>query len=121
MSFISDIENLLNTADENYQNDEWYFSKFKERSISIMEPYKAFDCINIIIPVLLNKKYDRYWSEVFGLLFSLVWKSNTTEIPSQLLKYWDVISDKSSSFGDYDKRQFDELARYYRKEITCCR
>jgi hypothetical protein len=116
MPFINDVENILSAADEKYQYDEWYFEKFKERSISIMESHEAFDCINSIIPILIDNKYDRYWSEVFGLLFSLVLKSNTTEIPSQLLDNWEVILEKSSSFGEYNKSQFDEFAKYYRKD-----
>jgi hypothetical protein len=110
---MTELENMLLYADEKYQNDEWYFENFIKTSINILKSDEAFDCINLVIPILVDNQYDRYWTEIFGILFSLVRKSDTTEIPTQLLENWGIVM-KKSSFDKYNKMQFDELAKYYK-------
>jgi hypothetical protein len=97
-----------------YSRNEWAFSEFNEKYIQCLEPSKAFDIINDITVILLDKKNIDNWNEIFEVLIILARKSGTTEVPEKLKLNWSGIRDKAKTLDSYNYKKYQELAEYYR-------
>jgi hypothetical protein len=107
------FKELLSIRSE-YPRNEWAFSEFNEKFIQCLESFEAFDIINDIVAVLLDKNNMDYWNEVFEVLIILARKSGTTEVPEKLKLNWSGIKDKVKTLDSYNYRKYQELAEYYR-------
>jgi hypothetical protein len=114
MDFYKNLISFLENAKVEYQNDEWYFSKFDENTTNSMTSFESFDAIDCVVTILVKEEYSEYFTEIFQILLSLIRKSETTEIPTLLVKYWEKIKQMCLLREHYNKNKFEELKTWYK-------
>lgn len=92
--------------------DEWFFYNFREMFISKLDSRGCIDAIDFVIGIILLEEDNNYVNELIDLLFDLIRKTDTTEIPTELKNNISNLNIKFSQ-NDYQKKIWDEIKRYY--------
>lgn len=105
---------LLEDFERKSQKDEWLLSRFIEKYIDTMSASSAFDCINRLADVLVDIEYRKYTDVLLEVLSALVRKSDTTEMPVNLLTNIPLIGISVEKNTAYCKTVFSEILSFYR-------
>ncbi len=112
MNFAETFSELKNKWKNKLLEDEWFFYNFRKTFISKLDSRECMDAIGFVIGIILSEKDNSYVNELIDLLFDLIRKADTTEIPTKLK---NNISNLNIKFlqTDYQKKIWDEIKRYY--------
>lgn len=112
MSLLEIFYELKTTWRNKLLEDEWFFYNFRKMFISKLDSRECMDAIDFVIGIILSEKDNSYVNELIDLLFDLIRKTDTTEIPAELK---NNISNLNIKFlqNDYQKKIWDEIKRYY--------
>ncbi|MGP1602777.1 hypothetical protein [Treponema sp.] len=105
---------LLEDFERKSEKDEWLLSRFIEKYVHTMSASSAFDCINRLADVLVDSEYQKYTGVLLEVLSALVRKSDTTEIPVNLLTNISLIGISVEKNTAYYKTVFSEILSFYR-------
>ena len=105
---------LLEDFERKSEKDEWLLSRFIEKYVDTMSASSAFDCINRLADVLVDIEYRKYTDVLLEVLSALVRKSDTTEIPVNLLTNIPLIGISVEKNTAYCKTVFSEILSFYR-------
>ncbi|MGB7605362.1 MAG: hypothetical protein WBL93_07770 [Lutisporaceae bacterium] len=100
--------------EEKLNEDEWYFTQFRENVINDIIPEQAYTQIPEAVELVLEQTDPWLLGECFEILLSLCTKSDTTRIPSCLSLNWEQLDNSLSYHGQYYKDRLSELKRWYR-------
>lgn len=113
-SYESELNRVVEEWQKETISDEWLFAQFRESYVSTMEPYQAFEALDITIKCLLNVEDEDALVELVQTMIDLARRSNTTEIPRLLATRKDEIEKKIKKCGNYAKDKTKEFFRHYR-------
>lgn len=105
---------LLEDFERKSEKDEWLLSRFIEKYVHTMSASSAFDCINRLADVLVDIEYRKYTGVLLEVFSALVRKSDTTEIPVNLLTNISLMNMVVERGPAYCKTVFSELLSFYR-------
>jgi hypothetical protein len=114
MKFQEALLLAINGWNENPIADEWLFADFREKFVATMSSVEAFGSIDETVDLLLQQSDESTAIEVLQTIIALARKSETTEIPKNLLSKKAEIIDKFSTFDEYAKNKLQEMFKYYR-------
>ena len=112
--FIEDLKHLLANLNDEYSKNEWVVAEFIEKYVNNIVSYEAYKNIDLIVNILLEEDNRYAWTEIFDVMFSLIKKSNTTEVSPTLKNSLSIIGFISKNISIYDYNQFLELTSFYR-------
>lgn len=103
---------LLEDFERKSEKDEWLLSRFIEKYVHTMSASSAFDCINRLADVLVDIEYRKYTGVLLEVLSALVRKSDTTEIPVNLLTNIPLIGMSVKKIPHIVKPYFRKSCRF---------
>lgn len=114
MNFSEDLQCVIREWNTDPIGDEWLFEDFRVKYVNQFTSDEAFLAIRKIMDTLLKEEDESTVGEILQTIIGLASKSQTTEVPKELIENRNVIDAKVSCYGDYTKNKLKELYAYYR-------
>lgn len=114
MNFFKDLQYVIREWNTDPIEDEWLFENFRAKYFNQFTSDEAFLAIGKITDTLLKEEDESTVCELLQTIIGLARKSQTTEVPKELIENRDIIDLKVSCYGDYAKNKLKELYAYYR-------
>ena len=114
MTFSEALLEAINYWNGGPIEDEWFFENFRNEYIGRMSSEEAFLAISESLHLLVNEKNESTVCEILQTIINLANKSQTTEIPSELLDKKALLEERFQLCGEYAKAKLNELFSYYR-------
>lgn len=112
MDLLKFFSELKSTWRNNLSKDEWFFYNFRKEFVSKLDVNECVTAINFIVKLVLSEDDNMYVNELIDLLFDLIRKTDTTEIPAELK---NCVSNLNVRFSqtDYQQKTWEEIKHYY--------
>ena len=81
------------------EQDEWYFTKFRENLINTIPMDEIEECLNDLIYIIKNNNDEFYCSELLETIFALCIKYNSTELSKKLVESLDSFDKRFKENG----------------------
>ena len=114
MSFFEDLQCVIKEWNTDPIEDEWLFENFRAKYVNQFTSDEAFLAIGKIMDTFLKEEDESTVCEILQTIIGLASKSQTTEVPKELIENREIIDAKVSCYGDYAKNKLKELYAYYR-------
>lgn len=114
MNYFEALANAIKCWNLTPIADEWLFENFREEVVNSMSSSEAFEAIGGTIEILLRENDESTATEIVQTIIGLANRSETTEIPIELLTRKTVIQDQFNLYGEYAQNKLKELFKYYR-------
>ena len=95
------------------QKDEWFFAKARDKIDTAFTAEDAFSAIMEVVFFIQSETNPYLCTECIELLYSLIRKSDTTEIPKGLLQNLHVLKEKLAE-DTYSLNILQEIEAHYR-------
>lgn len=108
--FYDNLKEFL--YNDNKEINEWYLSDFIDENIEKMESHTAYKEIESALDILYKNKKEFLVIEICYIIYALILKSNTTELPKKF--------DKEKLLKIRDNKEYhadeiiDRIFLYYR-------
>ena len=111
------IDEFLQSVQSNWQvalqKDEWFFAKERDKIDNSFTAEEAFNAIMEVV-FFIQAETDTYLcTELTNVLYSLIRKSDTTEIPKDFVPSLQVLKKKFAK-DMYSLNILNEIESYYR-------
>ena len=111
------INEVLNNLQLNWQTelqkDEWFFAKARDKVDTAFTAEDAFSAIMEVVFFIQSETNPYLCTECVELLYSLIRKSDTTEIPKGFLQNLHVLKEKLTK-DTYALNILQEIEAHYR-------
>ena len=95
------------------QKDEWFFAKARDKIDTAFTAEDAFSAIMEVVFFIQSETNPYLCTECVELLYSLIRKSDTTEIPQDFLQNFHVLKEKLAK-DTYSLNILQEIEAHYR-------
>jgi|GEM_PF-453812 hypothetical protein len=95
------------------QKDEWFFAKARDKIDAAFTSEDAFSAIMEVVFFIQSETDPYLCTECVELLYSLIRKSDTTEIPQDFLQSFHVLKEKLAK-DTYSLNILQEIEAHYR-------
>jgi len=95
------------------QKDEWFFAKARDKIDTAFTAEDAFSAIMEVVFFVQSETNPYLCTECIELLYSLIRKSDTTEIPKGFLQNLHVLKEKLAK-DTYSLNILQEIEAHYR-------
>ena len=95
------------------QKDEWFFAKARDKIDTAFTAEDAFSAIMEVVFFIQSETNPYLWTECIELLYSLIRKSDTTEIPKGFLQNLYILKEKLAK-DMYSLNILQEIEAHYR-------
>ena len=95
------------------QKDEWFFAKARDKIDTAFTAEDAFSAIMEVVFFIQSETNPYLCTECIELLYSLIRKSDTTEIPKGCLQNLHVLKEKLAK-DTYSLNILQEIEAHYR-------
>ena len=95
------------------QKDEWFFAKARDKIDTAFTAEDAFSAIMEVVFFIQSETNPYLCTECVELLYSLIRKSDTTEIPKGFLQNLHVLKEKLAK-DTYSLNILQEIEAHYR-------
>jgi len=95
------------------QKDEWFFAKARDKIDTAFTAEDAFSAIMEVVFFIQSETNPYLCTECIELLYSLIRKSDTTEIPKGFLQNLHVLKEKLAK-DTYSLNILQEIEAHYR-------
>ena len=95
------------------QKDEWFFAKARDKIDTAFTAEDAFSAIMEVVFFIQSETTPYLCTECVELLYSLIRKSDTTEIPKGFLQNLHVLKEKLAK-DTYSLNILQEIEAHYR-------
>ncbi len=107
------LQNLKINWEDGIKKDEWYFNKSCKLLEDSIDSREAFMVIPDVLLFMEHEKDIDFFVQVVDILLMLIRKSDTTELPKNLLKLLPCLKEKVKNY-ECGNISFDEIEDWYR-------
>ncbi|UTC43447.1 hypothetical protein [Treponema sp. OMZ 857] len=107
------LKNLQLNWQTELQKDEWFFAKARDKIDTAFTAEDAFSAIMEVVFFIQSETNPYLCTECVELLYSLIRKSDTTEIPQGFLQNLHVLKEKLAK-DTYSLNILQEIEAHYR-------
>ena len=107
------LQNLQLNWQKGLQKDEWFFAKARDKIDTAFTAEDAFSAIMEVVFFIQSETNPYLCTECVELLYSLIRKSDTTEIPQGFLQNLHVLKEKLAK-DTYSLNILQEIEAHYR-------
>ena len=107
------LKNLQLNWQTELQKDEWFFAKARDKIDTAFTAEDAFSAIMEVVFFIQSETNPYLCTECVELLYSLIRKSDTTEIPKGFLQNLHVLKEKLAE-DTYSLNILQEIEAHYR-------
>ena len=88
------LQNLQLNWQKGLQKDEWFFAKERDKIDNSFTAEEAFNAIMEVVFFMQSESYTYLCTELIDVLYLLIRKSDTTEIPKDFVPSLQVLKEK---------------------------
>ena len=107
------LQNLQLNWQKGLQKDEWFFAKERDKIDNSFTAEEAFNAIMEVVFFMQSESNTYLCTELIDVLYLLIRKSDTTEIPKGFVANLQVLKEKSAK-DMYSLHILKEIESYYR-------
>lgn len=107
------LQNLRLHWQEELQKDEWFFAKERDKIDDSFTAEEAFNAIMEVVFFIQSETNAYLCTELIDILYLLIRKSDTTEIPKGFVTHLQALKEKSAK-DMYSLNILKEIESYYR-------
>jgi hypothetical protein len=107
------LQNLQLNWQEKLQKDEWFFAKERDKINNSFTAEESFNAIMEVVFFIQSETNAYLCTELVDILYLLIRKSDTTEIPKGFAANLQVLKEKSAK-DMYSLHILKEIESYYR-------
>lgn len=107
------LQNLQLNWQEELQKDEWFFAKERDKINNSFTAEEAFNAIMEVVFFIRSETNTYLCTELANVLYLLIRKSDTTEIPKNFVPSLQVLKKKFAN-DMYSLNILKEIESYYR-------
>ena len=107
------LQNLQLNWQKGLQKDEWFFAKERDKIDNSFTAEEAFNAIMEVVFFMQSESNTYLCTELIDVLYLLIRKSDTTEIPKGFAANLQVLKEKSAK-DMYSLNILKEIESYYR-------
>ena len=107
------LQNLQLNWQEKLQKDEWFFAKERDKINNSFTAEESFNAIMEVVFFIQSETNAYLCTELVDILYLLIRKSDTTEIPKGFVANLQVLKEKSAK-DMYSLHILKEIESYYR-------
>jgi len=107
------LRNLQLNWQEELQKDEWFFAKERDKMDNSFTAGEAFNAIMKVVFFIQSETNAYLCTELIDILYLLIRKSDTTEIPKGFVTNLQVLKGKLAK-DMYSLNILKEIESYYR-------
>ena len=107
------LQNLQLNWQKGLQKDEWFFAKERDKIDNSFTAEEAFNAIMEVVFFMQSESNTYLCTELIDVLYLLIRKSDTTEIPKDFVPSLKVLKEKFAK-DMYSINILKEIGSYYR-------
>ena len=107
------LQNLQLNWQEKLQKDEWFFAKERDKINNSFTAEESFNAIMEVVFFIQSETNAYLCTELVDILYLLIRKSDTTEIPKGFVPSLQVLKKKFAK-DMYSLNILNEIESYYR-------